>query len=144
MWCHINSAYDAGTIQKMETIGTRIRDARKALGLNQVALAERIGVNQSTVSDIENGALFGADVLMQLSKTLFKSPQFIMTGQETPYELSDVEAKMIAAFRHAHQPKEEKTSPAAEEPSESTAAADRLNAEIRASRTKRSTQRGRK
>lgn len=35
--------------------GTRVRNARKALGLSQVAAAERIGIDQSALSRIENG-----------------------------------------------------------------------------------------
>lgn len=100
----INSPYRDGTIDKMETIGARIRVTRKALGLNQTELAKAIGIDQSTVSDIENGALFGADVLMALSKALLKSPQFLMTGQAEATELSDFEAKMIAAYRKASPP----------------------------------------
>jgi transcriptional regulator with XRE-family HTH domain len=64
----------------VDTIGGRIRTTRKALGLNQTELAKLVGLDQSTISDIENGALFGADVLMALAAALLKSPQFIMTG----------------------------------------------------------------
>lgn len=101
----INCFNGRGTIGRMETIGSRIRAARKALGLNQTELAKAIGIDQSTVSDIENGALFGADVLMSLAQALLKSPQFIMTGEASPFDLSDTEAKMISAFRQA-MPKE--------------------------------------
>lgn len=104
MGCRINSCYDEGTISHVETIASRIKAARKALGLNQVELAQRLRVNQSTVSDIENGSLFGADVLMNLAEALLKTPQYLMTGKEAPFELSDTEARMLSAFR-ASQPK---------------------------------------
>lgn len=38
---------------RMETIGARIREAREKLGLTQQQLAERLGVDQSTVSGWE-------------------------------------------------------------------------------------------
>lgn len=107
MGMRINSYYGGATISNMGTIGARIREARKGLGLNQTELAKMIGLDQSTVSDIENGASFGADVLMSLSSALTKSPQFIMTGRETPFDLSEHEAQVVAALR-AIQPKAKK------------------------------------
>lgn len=38
-----------------EEVGQRIADRREALGLNQTQLAERVRVNQATVSDWETG-----------------------------------------------------------------------------------------
>ena len=35
--------------------GKQVRDARQQLGLNQVVAAERIGIDQSTLSRIERG-----------------------------------------------------------------------------------------
>lgn len=99
---HIDSANRVGNIQVMETIGERIRRLRKEQGLNQTQLAGAVGVNQSTISDIENDLIkFEAGILMALSRALLKSPQFIMTGKPEPVELSDFEVKMVSAFRHA-------------------------------------------
>ncbi|MFH1011446.1 MAG: helix-turn-helix transcriptional regulator, partial [bacterium] len=39
----------------MPRIGERIREARKRAGLSQEALADRIGVNRSYLSLVENG-----------------------------------------------------------------------------------------
>ena len=99
MGLRINSTYHGGTIERMETIGGRIRTARKALGLNQIQLSQQVGIDQSTLSDIENGASFGAGVLMSLSAALFKSPQYLMTGKAESFDLSDEEAQMLAAYR---------------------------------------------
>jgi transcriptional regulator with XRE-family HTH domain len=112
---HIDSSNREGTIRVMESIGARIRNARKALGLTQVELANAVGLNQSTISDIENNAAFEATTLMAISQALLKSPQFIMTGKPEVNELSDVEAKIIAAFRQASPP------PAPQMPAPSTA-----------------------
>lgn len=104
MCMHIDSANGKGTIRVMESIGARIRNARKALGMTQVELAQAVGLNQSTISDIENDAKFEATTLMAISRALLKSPQFIMTGKTEATELSDIEAKMILAFRQASPP----------------------------------------
>lgn len=78
----IHFVYGRCMVPTMATIGERIRDRRKALKLRQGDLAERIGVDQSTVSDIERGKGFGADVLMRLSNALNVDPQFVMNGEE--------------------------------------------------------------
>jgi transcriptional regulator with XRE-family HTH domain len=65
--------------------GARIRALRKALEWNQANLAEKIGVDQSTVSDIERGSSFSADLLMRLSEALGISPTFIMQGEDASF-----------------------------------------------------------
>ena len=104
MGVHIDSSNEECTIRVMESIGARIRNTRKALGLTQVDLAKAVGLNQSTISDIENDAKFEATTLMAIARALLKSPQFIMTGKPEANELSDLEAKMIAAFRQTSPP----------------------------------------
>ena len=39
-----------------DTFPRRLRDARKAAGLTQIALADRVGVHQTRLSQIEGGA----------------------------------------------------------------------------------------
>lgn len=64
----------------MGTIGERIRALRKGASLTQPELAKAIGISQSTLSDIENGAGFSAEILMGLADTLGAAPDFIMRG----------------------------------------------------------------
>jgi transcriptional regulator with XRE-family HTH domain len=45
----------------MSPISLRLRELREAAGLSQVALAERAGVRQATVSDLETGKSKGID-----------------------------------------------------------------------------------
>jgi transcriptional regulator with XRE-family HTH domain len=45
------------TDEERQTAGRRLQSARKAAGVSQKALAERVGVPQSVVSDWENGKL---------------------------------------------------------------------------------------
>lgn len=78
----IHFAYGGCKVRGMATIGERIRDRRKALKLRQGDLGAMVGLDQSTISDIERGQGFGADVLMRLSKALHVEPQFVMTGDE--------------------------------------------------------------
>ena len=44
---------DSSIVESTDTIGTRIRAARKGVGLNQGALATRLGVSQPTVANWE-------------------------------------------------------------------------------------------
>lgn len=55
---------------------------RKALGWNQEDLASRLGVDQSTVSDIERGAGFSADLLMRMAESLGGTAALIMQGKD--------------------------------------------------------------
>jgi len=65
----------------MNDVGSRIRALRKAKKLSQTQLAEAVGVDQSTISDIESkGAKFSAELLMRLSDALVASPELIMHG----------------------------------------------------------------
>jgi HTH-type transcriptional regulator, cell division transcriptional repressor len=81
----IHFAYGRCKVRKMATIGERIREKRKALKLRQGDLAELVGLDQSTISDIERGQGFGADVLMKLSDALRVDPQFVMNGVESSH-----------------------------------------------------------
>lgn len=78
----IHFAYGGCMVPTMATIGERIRDRRKALKLRQGDLAALVGLDQSTISDIERGRGFGADVLIRLSAALRVDPQFVMNGDE--------------------------------------------------------------
>lgn len=82
MGLHIGFSYGPATFDWMETVGQRIRRLRKALDMNQTDLAEKLGVDQSTVSDIERGAGFSAELLMKLAGALQSSPALLMNGQD--------------------------------------------------------------
>lgn len=84
----------------MASIGQRIRALRKARSLNQTQLAKAVGVDQSTVSDIERGAGFSAELLMSLADALLSTPQFIMRGASE----ADLEVDQLAALYRASSP----------------------------------------
>jgi transcriptional regulator with XRE-family HTH domain len=82
MGMHIGFSYGPATFDCMDKVGLRIRAMRKALGLSQVELAGKLGVNQSTLSDMENGAGFSAELLIRLAEILGGSPTLIMRGAD--------------------------------------------------------------
>lgn len=51
----VEAAGPAGEAPPLVTIGERIKQARKAMGLNQISLAERVGVSQPAVANWESG-----------------------------------------------------------------------------------------
>lgn len=55
---------------------------RKALGLNQKELAARMGVDQSTVSDIERGQGLSAEILLKLADALNTTAAMVMRGHD--------------------------------------------------------------
>lgn len=81
----------------MKTIGNRVRDLRKAKGFaRQSDLGRLVGVDQSVISDIENGAGFKADVLMALCEHLDTTAEYLMLGDE---QTSPGEAEILSIFR---------------------------------------------
>lgn len=81
----------------MKTIGNRVRDLRKAKGFaRQSDLAKLVGVDQSVISDIENGAGFKADVLMALCEHLETTAEYLMHGIERS---SPGEAEILVLYR---------------------------------------------
>lgn len=81
----------------METIGNRVRDLRKAKGFaRQSDLGKLVGVDQSVISDIENGAGFKADVLMALCEHLDTTAEYLMLGDE---QMSSGEAEILSLYR---------------------------------------------
>lgn len=64
----------------VETHADRIRRIRKSRKLTQVELAAKVGVDQSTLSGIENGAMPSADNLLRLADALVYPPEYLMRG----------------------------------------------------------------
>ena len=86
------------------TLGKRIRDMRKAKGLNQTALAKLAGISQGSISWIEKGEtrLLRADTLLALAKALSVNVDFLRDGTATPVPpetLSLEESELIVLFR---------------------------------------------
>jgi transcriptional regulator with XRE-family HTH domain len=68
----------------LEAIGGRISEQRKLLGLTQAALAERVGVSKSFVSDLESGNTQASGlVYLRLAQCLDLPLEHLLTGEET-------------------------------------------------------------
>lgn len=93
----------------METTGSRIRDARKALGMTQAELAEKIGVKYSAIHKYETGLVVNLkrETISALANALDVSPAWLMCMDDTEKVaiqennfLSSDEQKLISIFRH--------------------------------------------
>ena len=81
-------------------IGARIRKFREDRGYSQKELAELIGVSNSRISNWEQGVNRpDADILVDLCKTLNVSPSELLDVHLKDDELSDIERKVINAYR---------------------------------------------
>lgn len=57
--------------QKLKPVGQRIQEARKAIGLTQADLADKLDISVSHMSSIETGrANFGVETLMKITEIL--------------------------------------------------------------------------
>lgn len=83
------------------SLGVRVKHLRKNAGLTQKELADKVGVDQSTISDLENGVTQNpsASVVASIAKALGTSPEFLLQGYEpegiTPILRADVMALAI-------------------------------------------------
>lgn len=67
----------------MPTVGARIRARREELGWTQEELARKASISKSFLSDVENGKRsVGADKLLDISRALSRSLDFLMTGKD--------------------------------------------------------------
>lgn len=74
----------------LTAIGLRIKMQRKALGLTQQEIYEKIDVSQNHYSRIENGHVgMSFEILLQLSEILKISTDYILTGNVNPEHMPD-------------------------------------------------------
>lgn len=89
-------SYQGATLLGMSTIGVRIRALRKSKDLNQTQLGERVGVDQSTISDIENGSNTNPEVFLRICDVLETTPEYLVRGQVRDTEGED---RVLAIYR---------------------------------------------
>ncbi|QGH62725.1 helix-turn-helix domain-containing protein [Serratia proteamaculans] len=65
------------------TLASRIKDRRKALGITQTALAERVGMRQQSIQYIEAGRAGRTSFILELAKALQCDPDWLLTGEST-------------------------------------------------------------
>ncbi len=95
----------------MTTVGLRVKQRRRELGLSQDALAQRAGISKSFLSDLETGKRsLGAETLLDLGRAMGLSLDYLMTGKESsnqrpevqiPASLATFAAKEGLSFRQA-------------------------------------------
>lgn len=75
-----------------QVVGERIRKRRLELGWTQEVLAEKAGMSNSFLSDLENGKRsVGADKLHDLARVLDLSLDYLMSGEEVEAPKADVQ-----------------------------------------------------
>ncbi|MDR5611439.1 MULTISPECIES: helix-turn-helix domain-containing protein [unclassified Arsenophonus] len=75
-----------------EAIGRRIYERRTKLGLRATDLADLIGVSRVAVSQWERGlSVVGGDKLMNISKALKCSPEWIIAGIDRLEKIQDLD-----------------------------------------------------
>lgn len=77
-------------VMVMNTLGKRLRTARKKSGLTQVELEQLSGVSQQLISRIENGTIESTTEIFNLSKALKISPDWLATGVGAIDDVSEV------------------------------------------------------
>ena len=71
----------------MDSIGDRIKQIRIAAGLSQVSMAQKIGVGQSTLAQMETGRRSVAERYIILLASAFNvNADWIKTGKGTMYK----------------------------------------------------------
>lgn len=92
---------DGPFIEKVLTLGDRVKRFRKANGLTQQQLAERVGVTQSAIAAWESGKreVPTGNNLLRLSEVLgFEADKLIGAAGDSPMAPLE-EAQLLAAFR---------------------------------------------
>lgn len=81
----IESDYGWANNGRMESIGGRVRALRTSRHLSQLALAKKLGITQSALSQIENGLTItlSGQVLAGLCEHLTTTSDFILEGADT-------------------------------------------------------------
>ncbi len=84
-------------------IAARVRDQRKALGLSQRELAERLGVTQPAIQYLENGRTRDPGFIVELAAALSVSAEYLRgyTDDPAPAGISDEKREFLALIENA-------------------------------------------
>lgn len=81
-------------------LGPRIAVLRRAAGLSQGELAQRLQVSSSAIGMYEQGRREpSAEILVAMARTFGVTVDYLLTGQPTPQELDSVTDSVKSAFR---------------------------------------------
>lgn len=88
-----------------ESIGSRVRTARKKRGLTQAALAKAVSVDQTAISKLETGTMGVEDhTLGRISDALGVSLQWLKTGEGQAPGVAEPELPEDSGARRVSQP----------------------------------------
>ncbi|MEY0543936.1 helix-turn-helix domain-containing protein [Providencia rettgeri] len=65
------------------TLGTRVKERRKALGLTQTVLAEHVGLTQQAINRIESDITSRPRFILELADVLKCEPEWLLKGSIT-------------------------------------------------------------
>lgn len=77
----------------MNTLGERVEATRKRIGMSQADLAERAGISQTTLSDIERGRNERSRYAVNLALALGVQPRWLVYGESEPDEEPELSAQ---------------------------------------------------
>lgn len=80
----------------------RIREFRKARGLTQAQLGEAVGLHQTQIGNIENGARsLTLEWSRRIAKALGVTVADLLSEQDNPWQLSAEEQELLRHYRDA-------------------------------------------
>jgi len=80
--------------------GNRLRKLRKEAKLTQLELGERVGLDQTTLSNYENDKRpMPLEHMRAIARELGCAPADLLGDEDNPERLSDEERKLLQAFR---------------------------------------------
>ena len=65
----------------LDTVGERLKKARKYAGMTQVDLAKAVGAKQGAISDLENGRNHSSTKLVQMAICVGVDAEWLSTGK---------------------------------------------------------------
>lgn len=87
------------------TMGARIRECRKAAGMTQETLAEKLCCKKSLISQYENNKVdIKGSVIVELAKVLSSTAGYLL-NEDKSFKLDPEEAEMIALLKKMKNPK---------------------------------------
>ncbi|MFL9918823.1 XRE family transcriptional regulator [Paraburkholderia fungorum] len=77
------------------SLADRLREARTTAGMSQTELAERSGVSQSTIANIESGRNEGSKYIVKIADALNLNPRWLIASElpRTVYDVRSVSAE---------------------------------------------------
>ena len=70
------------TVVDWKTVGRRVRELR-GFDMTQQTFADRIGISQTYVSDMEHGNVeVGAEILLRIAREFGRTMEWLLTGED--------------------------------------------------------------